>query len=679
MWTRILKATFSKIALGVWLWCAGVSAQVITTVAGTDFYFPSTPLPAVNAPLGTTQAVAVDAQGNAYAADSSNNIVVRISPNGVLTVVAGNGIDGFSGDGGPATGASLNHPLGVAVDSVGNLYIADSDNERIRKVSGGTITTVAGNGTSGYSGDGGPATSASLWGPSGVAVDSAGNLYIGDMVNNRIRKVSGGTITTVAGNGTSGHSGDGGPATSASLYYPWGVAVDLAGNLYIADTYNAVIRKVSGGTITTVAGGGNGQLGDGGPATSASLNYPTGVALDSAGNLYIADADTQRIRKVSGGTITTVAGNGTYGFSGDGGPATSASLGGPRGVAVDSAGNLYMAELYNMRIRQVSGGTIKTFAGNGAFRYSGDGGPAASASLNYPTGVALDSAGNLYIADSSNNRIRGVAGGTITTIAGNGFENFSGDGGLATSASLSLPEGVAADSAGNLYIADSGNQRIRKVSGGTITTIAGNGMQGFSGDGGPATSASLTYPAGVAVDPAGNLYIADSYNNRIRKVSGGTITTVAGNGAYGFSGDGGPATSASLYWPQGVAVDSAGNLYIADTGNQRIRKVSGGTITTVAGNGAYRYSGDGGPATSASLEPRGVSVDSAGNLYIADSWNSRIREVLAAKPAVQVSTSSLSFSAQATGAPAPTQSFSIASVVPGLGFSLTVATTGGNW
>src|SRR5271157_2726352 len=569
MGTRILKTRLSRIALGLCLWCAGVPAQIITTVAGTDFAFPSTPLPAVNAPLGIIQGVAVDAQGNAYAADSYNNIVVRISPNGVLTVVAGNGIQGFTGDGGLATGASLNHPLGVAADSVGNLYIADSDNERV--------------------------------------------------------------------------------------------------------------RKVSGGTITTVAGGGNGQLGDGGPATSASLNYPTGVALDSAGNLYITDADHERIRKVSGGTITTVAGNGTYGFSGDGGPATSASLGGPRGVAVDSAGNLYMAELFNDRIRKVSAGTISTVAGNGAYRYSGDGGPATSASLNYPSGVALDSAGNLYIADSSNNRIRGVAGGTITTIAGNGFENFSGDGGLATSASLSLPEGVAADSAGNLYIADSGNQRIRKVSGGTITTIAGNGMQGFSGDGGPATSASLTYPAGVAVDPAGNLYIADYYNNRIRKVSGGTITTVAGNGTLGYSGDGGPATSASLYWPQGVAVDSAGNLYIADTGNQRIRKVSGGTITTVAGNGAYRYSGDGGPATSASLEPRGVSVDSAGNLYIADSWNSRIREVLAAKPAVQVSTSSLSFSAQATGAPAPTQSFSIASVVPGLGFSLTVATTGGNW
>src|SRR5271157_1277868 len=225
MGTRILKTTFSRIVLGLCLWCAGAPAQIITTVAGTDFVFPTTPLPALNAPLGGVQGVAVDAQGNVYAADSSNNIVVRISPNGMLTVVAGNGIAGFSGDGGPATSASLNGPLGVALDSAGNLYIADYQNNRIRKVSGGTITTVAGNGTHGFSGDGGSATSASI-GAFGVAVDSFGNLYIADRDSNRIRRVSDGTITTVAGNGTNGFSGDGGPATSAWLYQPHGVLVD---------------------------------------------------------------------------------------------------------------------------------------------------------------------------------------------------------------------------------------------------------------------------------------------------------------------------------------------------------------------------------------------------------------------------------------------------------------------
>src|ERR1035437_6506014 len=528
--------------VSVWVFALGMCAaplygQVINTVAGTNWFFPTSSVQALSAPLGTPLGVAVDAQGNVYAADNTNNIVVRISPNGLLTVVAGNGTRGFSGDGGPATSASLNNPGSVAADSAGNLYMADSGNHRIRKVSGGTITTVAGNGNSGFSGDGGPATSASLKFPAGVAVDSAGNLYIAEPSNYRVRKVSGGTITTVAGNGNPGNSADGGPATSASIS-PFGVAVDSAGNLYIADPFR--IRKVSGGTITTVAGNGAYRFsGDGGPATSALLNIPEAVAVDSAGNLYIADLDNYRVRKVTHGTITTVAGNGSPGFSGDGGPATLASLSQPTGVAVDSAGNLYIADPNNQRVRKVSGGTITTVAGNGnaSGGFSGDGGPATSASLDNPGAVAVDSTGNLYIADYLNHRVRKVSGGTITTVAGNGNYGFSGDGGPATSASVN-PYRVAVDSAGNLYIAEL-NNRIRKVSGGTITTVAGNGNFDSSGDGGPATSASLEGPVGLAADSADNLYIAET--SRIRKVSGGTITTVAGNGNYGFSGAGGAA------------------------------------------------------------------------------------------------------------------------------------------
>ena len=602
---------------------------IITTFAGTDWQYPTGSLPAVDAPLGPTSGVATDADGNVYIADSGNNIVVRVGADGVAMVVAGNGIAGFSGDGGPATSASLNGPSGVAVDSAGNLYIAESTNNRIRKVSGGTITTVAGNGIGAFSGDGGPATSASLDYPEGVAVDSAGNLYIADGTN-RIRKVSGGTITTVAGNGIAGFQGDGGPATSTSLYDPRGIAIDSAGNLYIADSGNCRIRKVSGGTITTVAGNGNqGYSGDGGPAISAALRSPYGVALDSAGNLYIADSGNSRIRKVLGGTITTVAGNGNYSLAGDGGPATSASLYGPYGVAVDLAGNLYIDDYGNARIRKVTGGTITTIAGNGVYRFGGDGGHAISATLWNPGGVAVDSAGSLYIADADNYRIRKVSGGIITTVAGTGTSDFSGDGGPATSASLVQPFGVAVDSAGNLYIADPAGERILKVSGGIIATVAGNASgAGFSGDGGPATSASLSDPVGVAVDSAGSLYIADRGSNRVRKVSGGTITTVAGNGTVGFSGDGGPATDASLWTPDGVAVDSAGDLYIADAGNSRIRKVSGGTITTVAGNGTVGFSGDGGPATGAALNyPVAAAVDSVGNLYIADYFNNRVRKV----------------------------------------------------
>ena len=335
---------------------------------------------------------------------------------GIITTVAGNGTEGFSGDGGPATSASLS-VLGVAKDASGNLFIADLENLRIRKVSpDGIITTVAGNGAQGFSGDGGPAAAASLSDPERVAVDASGNLFIADSQNNnRIRKVSpNGIITTVAGNGRNDFCGDGGLATAACLNQPGGIAVDASGNLFIADSYNGRVRKVSpSGFITTVAGGGmpSDDLGDGGPATSASLS-PADVAVDAFGNVFIADYITSRIRKVSpNGIITTVAGNGDYGFSGDGGPAASASLYFPTGVAVDASGNLFIADIYNSRIRKVSpNGVITTVAGNGDYGFSGDSGQATAASMFEPSSVAVDSLGNLLIADSENNRVREVSG-----------------------------------------------------------------------------------------------------------------------------------------------------------------------------------------------------------------------------------------------------------------------------
>ena len=339
------------------------------------------------------------------------------------------------------------------------------------------------------------------------------------------------------------------------------------------------------------------------------------------------------------GIISTVAGNGTGAFSGDGGPATNAGMY-PVRVAVDAAGNLYITDSANNRVRKVTpGGTITTVAGTRQRGLSGDGGPATSAMLNYPSDAAVDAVGNLYIAEDS--RIRKVTpSGTITTVAGAGEGGYSGDGGRATSAQLAGPKGLAVDAAGNLYIADSGSNRIRKVTpSGTITTVAGNGeagrwQAGFSGDGGPATSAMLDHPNGVAVDAAGNLYIAGG--GRVRRVTpGGTITTVAGNGrpALGMGADGGPATSTSLGTMTGMAVDAAGNLYIAQFEGY-IRKVTpGGTITTVVGGNGNGFSGDGGLASSAGLRgPSGVAVDVAGNLYIADKGNNRIRKVATKAP-----------------------------------------------
>ncbi len=587
--------------------------------------------------------IAADEQGNFYIADGDNQMVMKVSPDGILRVVAGNGIYGYSGEGGPATDASLFFPGSLCLDQAGNLYIAEAGG-RVRKVTpGGIITSIAGDGTFGFGGDGGPATSATIRRPLGIAIDRAGNIYIADTDNHRIRKITpDGIIRTVAGTGRAEFSGDGGPATEASLHTPYGVAVDSLGNVYVADIFNLAIRKITpDGIISTVAGGGF-DSGDGIPATSAAL-LPTGVTVSASGDLYISDAFAKRVVKVTpDGILTTVAGNGIQGFSGDGGPATEASLNSPTGVAVDPAGNVYIADNAISRVRRVTNGIISTAAGNGLFRSSGDGGPATNATMYLPTALTHDSEGGFYIAEPTRHRVRKVGrNGIISVFAGTGEEGYSGDGGPAATAALNYPGGLATDAADNVYIADTLNNNVRKVTrAGIISTVAGSRRPDFSGDGGPATAATLYVPTSVAVDKGGSLYITDTGNERIRKVTPeGIISTLAGTGKAGFAGDGGPATGAALNKPYGIAVDAAGNVYVTDAGNLRVRKIApDGSISTAAGNGEPGYSGDGGPATSASFGPlldgadnlygpTGIAVDPSGTVYIGDESNQRVRVI----------------------------------------------------
>ena len=437
---------------------------------------------------------------------------------GDWTCVVGWVLGGYSGDGGPSIDAELNSPAGLATDAEGNLYVADGRNNRVRRISStsGIITTVAGTGEDGFSGDGGLATSATLSRPRGLAVDGRGNLFITDSGNERVRRVDAATgiITTVAGTGR----GDGGPAIGVLLKDLEGVAVDSVANLFIVSWDNPIRRvDAATGVISTVP-----------DLVWPQLTGATGIVVDEAGNLFIANRGGQNIMRVDGdtGIITTVAGTGENGFGGDGGAATTALLSYPEGVAVDSAANLFIADTDNGRIRRVDSetGIITTVAGTGENGFGGDGGPATSASLDGPTGVAFDAEDNLFIADTRSDRIRRVDSetGIITTVAGTGENGFGGDGGPATSAILDDPNGVAVDAMSNLFIADTNNDRIRMVATdtGIITTVAGTGEEGFGGDGGLATSALLDEPHGLAVDAAGNLFIADTDNERIRAVAG---------------------------------------------------------------------------------------------------------------------------------------------------------------
>ena len=551
------------VILQVFLFCTGLAqAQqyVISTIAG-GAELP-TPVTAVNASIGDPPRVAVDAAGNLYF--GSMHSVFKVDQTGNITRIAGNGQSGYAGDGGAATAAQLEYPDGIAIDAAGNIYVADMTAQAVRIIApNGSISTYAGQGTAGYTGDGGSAILAQINAPMGLALDAAGDLYIADSGNHAVRKVSkNGSISTAAGIGSPGYSGDGGAATAAALDQPEGVAVEPSGVFYIADTFNNRVRVVaSGGIIQTVAGTGiSSYSGDGGAATSAALFLPTDVASASGGNLYIADYGNSRIRQVAQGKIQTVVGSNATSVIFNEAPATTIRLNGPTGLAIDNSGDIFIAE-----------GGIGTGTGLGLGDYK------------------------IWKIDGS---------GVVSTAAGDGIENYSGDGGAATAAQINTPSNLVLDPVGNVYIADTANNRVRRISpDGVIVTVAGTGVAGYSGDGGPGASAMLNGPEGLAADADGNVYIADTKNNRIRKLlPSGTIIGIAGNGNASFFGDGGPANSASIHAPEALYSAGGGHIYIADTGNQRIRELlPNGTITTVAGSGVQGVAGDGGPATSAQL------------------------------------------------------------------------------
>ena len=665
----------------VWMAAAGTAfAQpfVVNTIAGkgkVDYAGDGKAANAVN--LFSPNRVAFDVAGNLYFTESYYHRVFKVGTAGTLTAVAGNGSSVFDLE----SGAAVPYPEGIAVDVHGNLYVGTSS--RLCKITGGRLSTIAGTGYGGYTGDGGPALSAKIHTPESIVLDGAGNVFFSDSQSSVVRRIgTDGIITTVAGTGTPGYSGEG-VATSAQLSTPEGLALDSKGNLYIADYLNNRVRKLTpGGIISTFAGTGEpGTGGSSNSATNSKLFHPAGVAVDSNGNVFIADASNGLLKMVDpsgvintfshpitsigdvavspagwlaapdflqyvinriswdGGTVSVFAGVVRTAALGDHGPATSAYLMEPWGLAADPTGNWYVADSGDQRLRKIGvDQTIGTAAGTGIFGSSVDG-PATTSNIAQPRALAADSSGNIYFNSAC--QIRELQNGTLKTVAGTGDCAYRGDGTSALDAQLQFSEGLAADSSGTIYIADTYNNRIRRVNlaAGVITTIAGTGQRGYAGNGTSALQAMMDYPLGLTVDSKGNVYFADQNNHRVRKITAGIISDFAGTGTSDNASDG-LATASPLCYPSGVALDTAGNVYIADSGY--IRRVTlDGRLTTIAGNGWFAISGEGEPALSTGIDPFYVALDAKGRVCFTDTTNLRIR-CLDAAPASLVTITGVS-------------------------------------
>jgi PKD repeat protein len=688
-------------------------AYVFTTLAGSAGNPGSSDGTGVAARFNTPVGAAVDANGNVYVADEFNNTIRKVTATGTVTTYAGSAGTVGSANG-TGTAARFSQPVGVAADNAGNVYVADSGNETIRKISPSrVVTTLAGApGVSGSANGSGGA--ARFDDPTGLAVDSAGNVYVGDTQNDSIRKITpDGVVTTLAGGAFGTNDGTG---SAAGFYEPHGVAVDANGNVYVADYGNGSIRKITpAGVVTTLAGGGAFGSMDG-QSNVAEFNGPDGVATDTAGNVYVADTFNSTIRKVTPAGVVTTLGGLALSHGAFDGPGGIARFYNPQGLTVDTNGNIYVADSGNGAIRKGSWApydvqttalptygdalTIVSFTSaavdsgtnaivNWSWRF-GDGasstlqnpshtytaaallypvliatnslgdtvaGFVPSLTINYPTpytfatvagssqfgtndgtgraaqfyspyGIALDSSGNAYVADTYNHAIRLVtSAGVVTTFAGTPGNPGSVDG-AGSAAQFDLPVGLALDTNGNVYVGDSLNSTIRKITPtGIVTTLAGR--PGVTGSvNGVGTNALFNNPRGLALDTNGNLYVADTYNNTVRKITpAGVVTTFAGSPGNGGSLNG-VGSGARFYNPMGVAAEPNGTLFVVDTANDTIRKITpAGVVTTIAGSPNQVGSADGAGAVARFYQPNGLAVDAGGNVYVADSYNETIRKV----------------------------------------------------
>ncbi len=572
--------------------------------------------------------IAVDRMTNAYVADTYNHTIRKITPDGVVTTLAG--FPGSPGtNDGAGSAARFLYPAAVAVDASNNLYVADTSNHSIRKITpAGEVTTLAGTpGTAGT--NDGPSSTAQFNYPYGLAVNGDGTIFVADSYNHTIRKITPDRwVSTLAGSaGVLGTSD--GTGSNARFFYPYGVAVDDANNVYVADRDSCAIRQVTpGGVVSTLVGQFIGSVD--GTGVVARLYYPSSVALDSSGNLYVADSYNHTIRYVTvAGTnsfITTLAGwPGSTGSSNGFGAAARFKY--PNSVALGPAGNVFVADLGNHLVRMMSpAGAVTTIAGESGGADFVDGMNSA-ARFSRPADVAVDGDGNVLVADSQNNAIRKITpGGLVTTLAGL-VGTWGGTDGLGTNARFNSPYGITVDRAGNAYVSDSQNHTIRKVTpSGLVTTVAGLAGVYGSADG-TGTNARFYYPWGLSMDASGTLDVAEIYKPTRRQIRmEGPLTTLAGMAGARGTNDG-LVLLAHFYLPREVAVDSAGTVYVADSNNHTIRKIQAGTVSTLAGLAGKYGTSDGTGIAARFAWPRGVCVDSATNVYVADSNNQAIRKV----------------------------------------------------